>query len=64
VQLAAGQDISSKLGVAMLVRAPRLGMEAPANLPRAKKTGIDAGGSVARPESTIPGKSLFIWVEP
>lgn len=38
----------------------QLGMEGSANLLRANKVGIDAGGSVARPESTIPlTASLF-----
>jgi hypothetical protein len=37
-------------------------MEGSANLLRAKKVNIDAGGSVARPESTISSStSLFRW---
>ena len=58
------QDISSKWPAAMPEPALRLGTEEPANLMRAKKVDIDAGGSVARPESTIPIKSPLIKAEP
>jgi hypothetical protein len=47
------QDISSRRGAARRVQALPLGTEGSANLLTAKKVGIDAGGSVARPESTI-----------
>ena len=58
------QDISSKWPAATPELDLLLGMGEPANLMRAKKVGIDAGGSVARPESTIPIKSPLIEVEP
>ena len=49
----------------MMVRALQSETEAPANPLRAKQLGIDAGGSVARPESTIVIKmALFIETEP
>ena len=50
---AAEQDISNRRYAAMMVRALQSETEAPANPLRAKQLGIDAGGSVARPESTI-----------
>jgi hypothetical protein len=61
---AAGQDIASKRVAAKGAQALQLGMEGSANLLRVKKEGIDAGGSVARPESTILSERLFIQAEP
>ena len=58
------QDISSKRGDAMWVSVQQSEMEGSANLLRVKKVGIDAGGSFARPESTILIERLFISGEP
>jgi hypothetical protein len=62
--LAAEQDIPSKRGDAMPEQDLQSGMEGSANLLRANKVGIDAEGSVARPESTITDQDLFIQAEP
>lgn len=53
---AAEQDISNRTIAAILVRALQLETGEPANRQRVQQVHIDAGGSVARPESTIPIK--------